>query len=86
MADYDVPAFFTYVNSITKQKVSYIGHSQGSMQMHVALSKRNSVVESLLDKYFAFGPVAYVRNATSKVVDLLDHKIVLDWYKLRGVH
>ncbi len=44
MADYDLPAIFTYVNGVTKQKISYIGHSQGTMQMHIALSKRNAVV------------------------------------------
>lgn len=44
MADYDLPAIFKYVNGITRQKISYIGHSQGTMQMHIALSKRNPVV------------------------------------------
>jgi gastric triacylglycerol lipase len=86
MADYDLPAIFTYVNGITKQKVSYIGHSQGTMQMHIALSKRNAVVENLIDKYFGFGPVAYVQHSTSNIVDLLDHKVVLEWFKLRGIH
>ena len=61
MADYDIPAIFTYVNKITKQKVNYIGHSQSTIQIHIALSKRNSVVETLIDKYFAFGPVATVK-------------------------
>ena len=44
MADYDLPALFTYINKITKQKMHYVGHSQGSIQMHIALSKRNQVV------------------------------------------
>jgi len=44
MADYDLPALFTYVNKITNQKPHYIGHSQGTIQMHIALSKRNPVV------------------------------------------
>ena len=44
MADYHLPTVFTYVNQITKQKVHYIGHSQGTMIMHIALSKRNPVV------------------------------------------
>jgi len=73
MADYDLPAIFTYVNNITKQKVNYIGHSQGTIQMNIALSKHNPVVESLIDKYFALGPVAYVKNAHSHIIDLLDH-------------
>jgi hypothetical protein len=54
--------------------------------MHIALSKRNSVVENLLDKYFGFGPVVFVSHATSNIVDLLDHKVVIEWFKLRGVH
>lgn len=41
MADYDLPAIFKHVNSITGQKVNYIGHSQGTIQMHIALAKRN---------------------------------------------
>jgi len=44
MGQYDVPAYFKYVNNATGQKMHYIGHSQGTIQMHVALSQRNSVV------------------------------------------
>jgi gastric triacylglycerol lipase len=72
MADYDLPALFTYVNNMTQQKVHYLGHSQGTIQMHVALAKRNPVVEALIDKNFGFGPVAYVKNAKSHVLTLLD--------------
>lgn len=62
MADYDLPAVFTYIFNLTGQKVHYFGHSQGTMQMHIALAKRNPVVESLMDKYFAFGPIALITN------------------------
>lgn len=44
MADYDLPAIFTYINNLTKQTSHYIGHSQGTIQMHIALAKRNPVV------------------------------------------
>lgn len=73
MADFDLPAVLTYVNGITKQKIHYIGHSQGTIQMHIALAKRNPIVQELVDKYFGFGPVAYVKNAKSHVLTLLDH-------------
>jgi len=73
MADYDLPAVFTHVNKITGQKAHYIGHSQGTMQMHIALSKNNPVVESLIDKYFGFGPVARVKYAKSNLLNLMDH-------------
>jgi lysosomal acid lipase/cholesteryl ester hydrolase len=77
MADYDLPAYFNYVYSVTGQKMHYIGHSQGTVQMNIALSKRNSVVESLMDKYFAFGPIAYIANTKSNLVNLLDKSLLL---------
>jgi len=44
MADLDLPALFKYVNNQTKQKMHYIGHSQGTIQMFITLAKQNSVV------------------------------------------
>lgn len=86
MADYDLPALFNYVHKISNQKIHYVGHSQGTIQMHIALSKHNEVIEHLIDKYFAFGPVAYVKNAKSHVLTLLDRSPVIEWYHLRGIH
>lgn len=77
MADHDLPAVFKYVNNITKQKLHYIGHSQGTIQMHIALSKRNPVIEELMDKYFGFGPVAYVSYQKSHIMNLLDRSKLL---------
>lgn len=77
MADYDLPAVFTYINSVTSQKIHYVGHSQGTIQMFIALAKRNEVVEQLMDKYFAFGPVAYVSYQTSPIMNLLDKSKLL---------
>jgi hypothetical protein len=86
MADYDLPAYFKYITNITGQKMHYIGHSQGTIQMNIALTKRNPVVESLIDKYFAFGPVAYVASTKSNLIALLDKSLLLQWYNLRGIH
>lgn len=77
MADIDLPTGLQFVFNETKQKVHYLGHSQGSMIMHIALSKRNAIVESCLDKYFAFGPVAYITYQTSPIMKLLDKSPVL---------
>lgn len=77
MADYDLPAVFKYINNVTGQKVHYIGHSQGTIQMHIALAKRNEVVEKYLDKYFGFGPVAYVSYEKSHIMNLLDKSKLL---------
>jgi hypothetical protein len=39
-----------------------------------------------LGKYFAFGPVAFVKYAKSNVLSLLDKTPVIEFYKLRGIH
>jgi hypothetical protein len=44
MSDYDLPAAFKYIAAVTQFKVNYIGHSQGTIIMHMALSKNNPVV------------------------------------------
>lgn len=72
MAWYDLPAVLSYIHNFTQQKVDYLGHSQGTVQMHIALSINQPKVEAILDKYFAFGPVATVGHANSHIVSLLD--------------
>jgi gastric triacylglycerol lipase len=86
MADYDLPAMFTYIYNFTHQKIHYVGHSQGTIQMHIALSKRNEVVEGLMDKYFGFGPVAYINHQESHIIGLLDKSLLLEWYKKKNIH
>lgn len=86
MADFDLPAVFTYVNKITRQKLHFIGHSQGTIQMHIALSKNNQVIESLIDKFFAFGPIAEIKYSNSHLVDLLDKSGLIEWFHLRKVY
>lgn len=86
MADFDLPAVFTYINKITNSTIHYFGHSQGTIQMHIALSKQNPVVEKLMDKYFGLGPVAYITHQKSSVINLLDKSLLLEWYHLRHIH
>lgn len=71
MADFDLPSMFTYISKVSSQKVSYIGHSQGTIQMHIALSKNNPVIESLIDQYFAFGPVGVIQHSYSNLMNLI---------------
>lgn len=86
MADYDLPAVFSYIYSRTNKKISYVGHSQGTMQMHIALSKNNPIVEKYIDKYFGLGPVALVKHASSNLVNLLDKSGLVQWYHLRKIY
>ncbi|MDP2435593.1 MAG: alpha/beta fold hydrolase [archaeon] len=62
MALYDVPGVIGYVTSLTGfSKVSYIGHSEGSLQMFAALVALPEVAD-LVSSFQAFGPVAYANH------------------------
>eukprot|EP01027_Heterolobosea_sp_BB2_P015569 GEZU01022277.1.p1 GENE.GEZU01022277.1~~GEZU01022277.1.p1 ORF type:complete len:282 (-),score=39.20 GEZU01022277.1:104-949(-) len=73
MAKYDVPALVDYVLANTGfSTVSYVGHSQGTVQMFAGLSYLPS--EQLADKinlFVALGPVATVGHETNKFFRLL---------------
>jgi gastric triacylglycerol lipase len=86
MGEHDLPTVFKYIFSKTNKIMHYVGHSQGTVQMFIALATQNSVVEQYLDKYFAFGPVVFLKNSKSHLIDLLDKSGLLEWYKLNAVH
>jgi gastric triacylglycerol lipase len=74
MSRYDLPAAFSYICNVTGyEKIDYIGHSQGSMIMFIALADKNQAVISRLNHYIAWGPVMYVENITSTVFESLAH-------------
>ena len=83
MSDFDLPATLQYVNNVTKQKPHYLGHSQGTMIMHIALSKRNAAVENYIDKFFGFGPVVYAKYITSPLLDMMAHSKIDEFWKIR---
>jgi pimeloyl-ACP methyl ester carboxylesterase len=71
MAKYDIPAVISYVLSVTKQgKLTYIGHSQGTIQMFAQLSQNPSFMENI-NIFIALGPVGVVRNIDVPVLKLL---------------
>ena len=65
MAMGDLPGAFSYIRRATGRKVHYIGHSQGTLQMFIALSRKvPEVVDNILS-FNAFGPVAYLKHMKS---------------------
>ena len=68
MATKDLPAAFEYIANLTGQKVNYIGHSQGTIIMHAALSLRVQSVVQNIGKVISTGPVAFVGNLTTKLL------------------
>jgi pimeloyl-ACP methyl ester carboxylesterase len=76
MSLYDLPAAFQYINNVTGQKINYVGHSQGTIIMFAALTRRDPIITPLLENFCALGPVAYVNHCTSPVVKLAEQKEV----------
>lgn len=87
MANYDLPAGFAYIANYTGfEKIDYIGHSQGSTSMFIALATRNPGVLKHVNKIAAFGPVGRVKYEYSKVLTALaDYNV--DWFMYAfGIH
>ncbi len=69
MAKYDQPALFKFVLEKTGvQKVSYIGHSQGTTQMFCALSENIEFFREHMNLYIALAPVARVDSCSSGLI------------------
>jgi gastric triacylglycerol lipase len=68
MGKYDLPAAFRYINRVTNRKIHYIGHSQGTLIMFIALADKVKGVEELLLSFNAFGPVAYLKHQKSALI------------------
>ena len=71
MAKFDLPAAFRYINRITNKKIHYVGHSQGTLIMFIALATKQKDVEDNIASFNAFGPVAYLQHQKSKMLQLV---------------
>jgi pimeloyl-ACP methyl ester carboxylesterase len=71
MAHYDLPANVEYVLNFTgHSNLSYVGHSQGTLQMFALLSTTPAFV-SRFNSYVGLGPVATVAHITNDLLLLL---------------
>ena len=71
MSIYDLPAGLSYIFRMTNQKISYIGHSQGTTQMWAALSDRREDVQKYLKNFISLAPVVYLNHCKSKLINFL---------------
>jgi len=61
MAIYDLPANIEYILDYTShEKLTYIGHSQGTIQFFAANSMKNWA--SKIEAFVGLGPVMYIKN------------------------
>ncbi len=72
MAIYDLPAVIDYIKLKTgKQKITYFGHSQGTMQVFVGMSVLPEYFNNSLNGVIALGPVTYLTNIGSSFLSLV---------------
>lgn len=79
MGKYDLPAMIEFIRKKTgKEKISYIGHSQGTSQMFSALTYNTEFFSSRLDSFIALGPVTNLEHVASGFIKTIsDYKIDL---------
>lgn len=71
MGKYDQPAQIDYVRAQTKvDKVTYIGHSQGTTQMFYAISDDEAFWKQRLNLYIALAPVTKLDNCKSAFMQM----------------
>jgi len=74
MGLYDLPAFFEHILKLNQftEKLIYIGHSQGTVQMFSALAENQDYIKNKVKLFIAFGPVARTYCLESKLLHLMD--------------
>jgi pimeloyl-ACP methyl ester carboxylesterase len=69
MGQFDQPALWTYIMQKTGvEKITYIGHSQGTSQMFAALSENHQFFKDKLNLYIAIAPVVKLKFFGSKFI------------------
>ncbi|ESN97503.1 hypothetical protein HELRODRAFT_85270, partial [Helobdella robusta] len=86
MARYDIPSMLHYINNATKQRINYIGHSQGTLVAFVAFANDQHLA-NLVDNLIALGPVTTVGHIVGFFKLLSEIAIVPETlFKLFGIH
>lgn len=71
LAKYDLTASFRYIVAKTGQKINYIGHSQGTLIMFIALAMRYKDIRENLNTFVALGPIVYINDMDSPLLNRL---------------
>jgi len=71
MGQYDIPANLNYITGLTGvEKVTYIGHSQGTTQMFYGLSEFEDFYASKVNLFVALGPVTKITGDTGYMYEI----------------
>jgi len=72
MGDHDAPSQIDFVRQQTgNDKVTYIGHSQGTSQMFYALSDKPDFWQERVNLFIALAPVTNLANCSSDLLVLI---------------
>jgi len=86
MAEFDIPAVVAFVLKQTnKKKLTYIGHSQGTLQMFAHLAEAPAFMSNL-NIFIALAPVGTVRYLDIDFFNLLKHIPYFDTLDALGFH
>jgi gastric triacylglycerol lipase len=86
MADYDLPSMINFVLSKTSQsRLTYVGHSQGSLQMFAHLSENPSFIQKI-NIFIALGPVASVKNIEVDFLKKMKEFPIFDILEMNNVY
>ena len=67
MGTFDVPTFIDFITEKTGQKqVSYVGHSEGTMQMFMGLSLMPEYYKEKVNVFAAMAPAVYFGSVDEK--------------------
>ena len=78
MAEKDLPAFIDFVTETTGlEKISYIGHSEGTTQMFMGASLNPDYFKEKINLFIALAPVASTANISSPIAKMLSPHIKL---------
>ena len=73
MGKYDLPAMLERVKKVTgRKKVSYVGHSLGSVVLFLAVAQLGHKFSRKINKFFALAPVASVSRMNSNYSEYFD--------------
>ncbi|CAI2370342.1 unnamed protein product [Moneuplotes crassus] len=85
MAYYDVPSNVDYILDYTSnEKLTYIGHSQGTMQFFAGNAMKN--IAAKIDSFIGLGPVIYVDNIRSPIFALLKNTSLINLLEWLGIN
>ena len=79
IAQYDLPAVINYIKERDKvEKVTYIGHSQGTLIYFLSYMNNPEFLEKNIKKYVALGTVPNVNNAPHFLIKLFEKSGILN--------